>query len=311
MKADSDQYVQSVSDLYGTDEIDVLLEEIRDLEPANCRAEDVQDFEIAGSRTGVANLESPAVTVKSWDSHANYRHHTGNSASGSLFSGVIVYCDESHFKSVTGILRVLLIVTCIASLACLCSSGTVKVGIFMLPLAGRLRLMMFITIFCLLVTCLFLFLDISHIVYLFPFNWGKLNVIIYLTISFMYILSASLIVQMIHAEAFFWVPKWSKHRLMAAGILGYVCGILSILISFITKCHRVQYCPVSEDPSQMMLQDTIQSDTKVQRPPPVIQQRRAPPKPVPISTKSTPVNSWPVDDVQPCTSKSAEPYVMV
>ncbi|KAK6643733.1 hypothetical protein RUM43_005243 [Polyplax serrata] len=287
MKADSDQYVQSVSDLYGTDEIDVLLEEIRDLEPANCRAEDVQDFEIAGSRTGVANLESPAVTVKSWDSHANYRHHTGNSASGSLFSGVIVYCDESHFKSVTGILRVLLIVTCIASLACLCSSGTVKVGIFMLPLAGRLRLMMFITIFCLL------------------------NVIIYLTISFMYILSASLIVQMIHAEAFFWVPKWSKHRLMAAGILGYVCGILSILISFITKCHRVQYCPVSEDPSQMMLQDTIQSDTKVQRPPPVIQQRRAPPKPVPISTKSTPVNSWPVDDVQPCTSKSAEPYVMV
>lgn len=111
MQAESDQYIQSVSDLYGTDEIDVLLEEIRDLEPANCRAEDVQDFEIAGSRTAVANLESPAVTVRSWDSHANYRHHTGNSPNGSLFSGVVVYCDESHFKSTTGILRILLIVS--------------------------------------------------------------------------------------------------------------------------------------------------------------------------------------------------------
>lgn len=113
MQADSDRCIQSVSDLYGTDEIDVLLEEIRDLEPANCRAEDVQDFEIAGSRTGVSNLESPAITVRSWDSHANYKHHSGNSPNGSLFSGVIVYCDETHFRSSTGILRVLLVVSII------------------------------------------------------------------------------------------------------------------------------------------------------------------------------------------------------
>jgi hypothetical protein len=31
-----------------------------------------------------------------------------------------------------------------------------------------------VTVFSLLVTCLFIFLDISHIVYFFPFNWGKL-----------------------------------------------------------------------------------------------------------------------------------------
>lgn len=65
-------------------------------------------------------------------------------------------------------------ISSVACLACLCSSGTVKVGLFMLPLIGRLRLMMFVTVFSLLVTCLFIFLDISHIVYFFPFNWGKL-----------------------------------------------------------------------------------------------------------------------------------------
>lgn len=64
-------------------------------------------------------------------------------------------------------------ITTVACLTCLCTSGTVKVGLFMLPLVGRLRLMMFVTLLSLFVTSLLLFLDISHIVYLFPFNWGK------------------------------------------------------------------------------------------------------------------------------------------
>lgn len=64
-------------------------------------------------------------------------------------------------------------VTTIACLACLCTSGTVKIGLFMLPLVGRIRFMMFVNLISIFVTCLLLFLDISHIVYLFPFNWGK------------------------------------------------------------------------------------------------------------------------------------------
>ena len=66
-------------------------------------------------------------------------------------------------------------ISSVACLACLCSSVTVKVGLSMLPLIGRLCLMMFVTVFSLLVMCL-IFLDVSHIVYFFPFNWGKLVV---------------------------------------------------------------------------------------------------------------------------------------
>jgi len=116
MQSEPGRYINSVSDLYGADEIEVLLEEIRDLEPASCRLEDIQDFEIAGSQTGVAtaeiDCESPAVTVRSWDSHANYRHQLpGSSPTASLFSGVILYCDETHLKSSTGVVRVLLVVS--------------------------------------------------------------------------------------------------------------------------------------------------------------------------------------------------------
>ncbi|KAJ9577282.1 hypothetical protein L9F63_006121, partial [Diploptera punctata] len=110
MQSEPGRYINSVSDLYGADEIEVLLEEIRDLEPVSCRPEDIQDFEIAGSQTGVVTAESPAVTVRSWDSHANYRHQLpGSSPTASLFSGVILYCDETHLKSSTGVVRVLLV----------------------------------------------------------------------------------------------------------------------------------------------------------------------------------------------------------
>lgn len=42
MQSDSGHYINSVSDLYGTDEIEFLLDDIRDLEPASCNPEDIQ-----------------------------------------------------------------------------------------------------------------------------------------------------------------------------------------------------------------------------------------------------------------------------
>jgi len=44
----------------------------------------------------------------------------------------------------------------------------------MLPLADRLRFMIFVAVFCFLVTAALLFLDISHVIYILPLNWAKL-----------------------------------------------------------------------------------------------------------------------------------------
>lgn len=47
MQSDSGQhYINSVSDLYGTDEIEFLLDDIRDLEPHSCNPEDIQVISI-------------------------------------------------------------------------------------------------------------------------------------------------------------------------------------------------------------------------------------------------------------------------
>jgi hypothetical protein len=101
--------LRSVSDIYGTDEIDFLLDEIRDLEPACCQ-EDLHDFDIAGSRAGgvtITPLESPLGTCSSWDSHLNYRERLGQAHAW----GVALHCDSSHLKTPTGIVRILLVVS--------------------------------------------------------------------------------------------------------------------------------------------------------------------------------------------------------
>lgn len=106
------RFIPSVSDLYGTDEIDLLLDEIKDLEPACYQLDDVQDFEIAGSRADqlslATELESPLGTVASWDSHIHYRQHMNQTP---LPWGVALHCHAKHFKSRTGIVRILLVVS--------------------------------------------------------------------------------------------------------------------------------------------------------------------------------------------------------
>ena len=70
----SRRYIQSVSDIYGQDEMEELLDEIRHLEPCNFQSGDIQDFEIDGSRHLPQPGESTiSVSVQSWDSHAVYR----------------------------------------------------------------------------------------------------------------------------------------------------------------------------------------------------------------------------------------------
>ncbi|XP_012265817.2 uncharacterized protein LOC105691711 [Athalia rosae] len=259
--SDTRQQLHSVSDLYAADEIEVLLlEEIRELEPppsAYSRPEDIQDFEIAGSRTGgrtssqSSELESPGIhsTVHSWDSHANYhghydRDHNGhgsgsNPAPWPAASQLVLYCDlQGHLRTATGVIRLMLLISSAACLVTLCSSGTAKVSLFMLPLVGRLRLMIFVAVFCLLVTSLLLFLDVSHVIYLFPFNWAKLNAWMFAGMGLSYATGSALLVCSVWeysggSSGNGWVPRRTRSQLAVAAGLGLACALLALLLSWL------------------------------------------------------------------------------
>lgn len=64
-----------------------------------------------------------------------------------------------------------------------------------------------------------LFLDISHIALMFPFNWGKVNAWMYLSIGLLFLIGSSLLVHMVYfAEAFSWVPRHTKDTLFVSAV---------------------------------------------------------------------------------------------
>lgn len=108
----------SVSEIYNTDEIDFLLDDIV------CPMKfEIEDFTIAGSRVDIVDqvgspvdpLESPIddTTCSSWDSHLNYRERLENEAQN---WGVSLQCDTSKLKTPKGLVRILLVVSGISNI---------------------------------------------------------------------------------------------------------------------------------------------------------------------------------------------------
>ncbi|CAG5055694.1 unnamed protein product [Parnassius apollo] len=111
MQAAPARYVSS-SELYSADEVELLLEEIRELEPTSCRGEEVQDFEIAGSGCAGAGAggRSPAgteLTARSWASHAP----SSRLPPPRPRPLAPVYCRLRHLRSPEGAITLLVVVS--------------------------------------------------------------------------------------------------------------------------------------------------------------------------------------------------------
>lgn len=228
------------------DEIEFLLEEIKDLEVPACRTDSEQDFEIAGSRVDLdlsLQLDSPIDT--SWYSHAYFANAIQNA---SVPWGVPLHCDLKPLKTPTGIIRILLVISSAACIVCEFSAGSVQVGLFFLPLIARLRFMVFCAIFSLLLTSLMLFLDISHIALMFPFHWPKLNAYLYFIISAIFLIGSSLLIHMVFfAREYTWVPQHSKDTLFLSAMLGYTCAIEAMILSIMGFFPSRRYRQVPAD----------------------------------------------------------------
>jgi len=72
--------------------------------------------------------------------------------------------------------------------------------------------------------------------------------ILYVCMSFLYLIASSLVVHMVHAEVFSWVPKWSKDQLLVTGVSktifislqtdqghGDIATLLIIIIMYLMK----------------------------------------------------------------------------
>lgn len=163
----------SVSSLYSDDEVELLLDEIRELEPASCRAEDIQDFEIAGSLcarpSSRQSLRSPAATERSWDSHAVYRR----GRPGDKDPVAALYWRPRLLLSPAGGLRLVLALVALA--ACACVWRLVGVRSWLLPLGARVRALLLAALCSWLVHAALLCLRVTRLEELLPLPWARVG----------------------------------------------------------------------------------------------------------------------------------------
>ncbi|CAH2089955.1 unnamed protein product [Euphydryas editha] len=166
MQAAPARYVSS-SELYTTDEVELLLEEIRELEPTSCRGEDVQDFEIAGSGGAGAGGRSPAgteLTERSWDSHAHY----SRAPPPRPRALAPVYCHLSYLVTPAGALTLLLVLCSLSACACVWAALGLRAAAAAKPLLfGALTSFMLHT--------LLMLMHVSLLDALLPVDWNRLG----------------------------------------------------------------------------------------------------------------------------------------
>ncbi|XP_050729842.1 uncharacterized protein LOC127005192 [Eriocheir sinensis] len=256
----------SISDICGYDEVQELL---RDIEQLECRrwTSDWDSFTIQSSH---ADLDFPhdhdffppdldtlsrCDSRLSWDSHAG-RHpdeedddpHPSPSYSPELqrrrpTPTVTLAWDDSHLKTSVGIFRLLLVVVSVITMTCACTVGTARLSIFVLPGAWRLRVVVFTAVFTILTTTILLLLHLSSLVHSLTLRWDKLVTVIYVAVCVCYLVSASLLLHLLHLyhTTYPWIPAWTKQQLLTTSLCGCACGVVSLVLAVISGCGWPRY----------------------------------------------------------------------
>ncbi|CAG9137221.1 unnamed protein product [Plutella xylostella] len=152
----------SVSELYSADEVELLLEEIRELEPTSCRGEDLADCEIAGS--GAAR--SPAPTERSWDSHAHYARAPPPPAA----RAVPLHCRLHYLLERDGLLTLLIIVLGLSCAGCVWAVAGLRGRV---P-GARARLLLLGGFSSALLHSTLFVMHLTHLTQVLPLRWDKL-----------------------------------------------------------------------------------------------------------------------------------------
>ncbi|XP_046653643.1 uncharacterized protein LOC124344194 isoform X1 [Daphnia pulicaria] len=228
----SRRFIQSVSDIYGKDEMEELLDEIRHLEPCNFQSGDIQDFEINGSRhlqnTGESTM---SMSVQSWDSHAVYRHRMDNmKAPVEVIQSILIHFRPSQCLEKLELFRLAFLTCCIGSLTCVYLSEWMYLSSFLV----------FIVLFSSLCTIWLLIADIIGIIYFLPISWPKFNTLLFLCIAVALLTVSSLLIHHVNLPSMLdeALTDDSRHFLYIAGILSLLASLLALIQSLMTSFGR-------------------------------------------------------------------------
>jgi uncharacterized membrane protein len=120
-------------------------------------------------------------------------------------------------------------VCCLICLIFLMSSGTDDADYLLLPVAGRLRLLVFACVVGFLLSILMTALRVTKTIHILPINWNLFDLIVYSFVSALFLVSSSLVANAIcvHKKTQGQpLPQWSTQQLTGSVVFGFVCTLV-------------------------------------------------------------------------------------
>ncbi|XP_041375071.1 uncharacterized protein LOC121387953 [Gigantopelta aegis] len=157
---------------------------------------------------------------------------------------VVIAFDVGYLATCGGILSILQIVFSLATLICLVTSGREESGLLNLPLTWHFRIMMFVLVLTILYSTVSVVGNITSLVYMFPFEWTFINLVVYSVFAFLYLVGTSLV-----ASAFDFYNKMKSdvtaqtiQQLVICVVLGYICMVIYGSTALVNYRHwRLRY----------------------------------------------------------------------
>ncbi|XP_077865454.1 CKLF-like MARVEL transmembrane domain-containing protein 4 [Saccoglossus kowalevskii] len=145
---------------------------------------------------------------------------------------VKVRVDYSYLRTAPGALKLLQVMFTIAALVCVVTTSYNGWHYLSLPFSGRLRFFVFTSVSSLLATTVLIFVHSTGLSRRLPINWHLFDFILSCSMSFLYLIAASLIGSacVIYQKQF---ANWTAVQLPTGVILGYVCLILYTVGAFL------------------------------------------------------------------------------
>lgn len=191
-----------------TAEIEELIEEIQELqqEPTDSLQDDL--------------IQHHNIFITDSDRNRTVKH------------SVIIICDFSKFTTPAGLVKIIILISCIVSLTCVCITDYPA-----LVLSGYIRFHIFSLTFTFLCILVIFLVEILTLLLLFPVHWPHFNALVHFGACLLLNASSSLLIHALFTNESS-MPRLDTtvEMVIVSGVSGYFGALLCMLMSVIACC---------------------------------------------------------------------------
>jgi len=164
--------------------------------------------------------------------HPNNAFINNSARNAALKHSIIIICDCSKFTTPVGLVKSIILISCIVSLICICSTDYPG-----LVLSNYIRFHIFSLTFTFLTVLVIFLVEILTLLLMFPVHWAHWNAIVHSGLCILLNTSSSFLIHaLFENESSMPRLDMTLEMIIVSGVSGYFGALLCMLMSIIACC---------------------------------------------------------------------------